>query len=105
VLKLAQELLRLGKQGRKSVLKVQRKENSHGVFAVSGRLDAEGLRELSALLALEPWGRPVTLELQDLVLVDRDAVDFLRACEADGILLRNCPAYIRAWMASDRDQG
>jgi hypothetical protein len=72
---------------------------------VSGRLEADSLRELSALLAQEPSGRPVTLELQNLVLVGPDAVDFLRACEAQGILLRNCPAYIRAWMASDGDKG
>jgi hypothetical protein len=102
---LAQELLCPVQQGQESVLKVQRTESNQVVFAVSGRLEADRLGELSALLAQEPSGRPVTLELQDLLLVDREAVDFLRACEAKGILLRNCPAYIRAWMASDGDRG
>ena len=37
----------------------------------------------------------------DLRLANRDAVRFLRACEADGMKLENCPAYIRRWM--DRD--
>jgi len=81
------------------MLKVQRTANGEVVFAVSGRLEADSLRELSALLELESSGRPVTLELQDLDLVDRAAVDFLRACEGKRIVLRNCPAYIRAWMA------
>ena len=31
-------------------------------------------------------------------LADRDAVRFLRGCEADGMKLENCPAYLREWM-------
>jgi hypothetical protein len=85
------------------MLKVQRTANGEVVFAVSGQLDAGGLRELSALLALEPSTRTMTLELRDLVLVDRNAIGFLRACAEKGIELRNCPQYIRIWMASDED--
>lgn len=83
------------------MLKVQRTADRDVVFTVSGRLDAENVAELSALLAAEPAERPVVLDLKDLVLVDRDAVHFLRACEGDGIVLRNCPPYIRAWMARE----
>jgi hypothetical protein len=100
-LKLARELQHLVQKGQRSMLKVQRTANGEVVLAVSGRLDADGSRELSALLALEYSGRPVTLELQDLLLVDRDAVEFLRACEGKGIVLRHCPKYIRIWMAID----
>lgn len=83
------------------MLKIQRTADRDVVFTVSGRLDAENVAELSALLAAEPAERPVVLDLKDLVLVDRDAVHFLRACEGDGIVLRNCPPYIRAWMARE----
>jgi anti-anti-sigma regulatory factor len=83
------------------MLKIQRTAHRDVVFTLSGRLDAENVAELSALLAAEPAKRPVVLDLKDLVLVDRDAVHFLRACEGDGIVLRNCPPYIRAWMASE----
>lgn len=83
------------------MLKIQRTANGYIVFAVSGRLGADCLRELSALLAQESSARAVTLELKDLVLVDRDAVGFLRACQEKGIELRNCPQYVRIWMASD----
>jgi hypothetical protein len=86
------------------MLKVQRTANGEVVFAISGQLDAEGLRELSTLLDLEPSTRAVTLELKDLVIVDRDAVAFLRACTEKGIELRNCPQYIRTWMASEGDR-
>jgi hypothetical protein len=83
------------------MLKIQRTANGYVVFAVSGRLEAHSLGELSALLAQEPPARAVTLELKELVLVDRKAVGFLRACAERGIELRNCPQYIRTWMAND----
>ena len=85
------------------MLKIQRTANGYVVFAVSGRLEADSLHELSVLVALESSARAVTLELKDLVLVDRDAVGFLRACAERGIELRHCPQYIRIWMASDGD--
>ena len=102
-LMLAQELHRLAQERQESMLKVQRTANGDVVFAVSGRLEANSLHELSTLLALESSTRPMTLELKDLVLVDRDAVGFLRACAEKGIELRNCPQYIRIWMASNGD--
>jgi hypothetical protein len=83
------------------MLKIARTVNGEVVFAVSGRLGVDGLRELSTLLALESSTRAVILELSDLALVDRDAVGFLRTCEQRGIELRNCPRYIRTWIASD----
>jgi hypothetical protein len=83
------------------MLKVKRTANGDVVFSVSGRLEADRLGELAALLAVEPSAPAVTLELKDLVLVDRDAVGFLRACQEKGIALRNCPQYVQIWMASD----
>jgi hypothetical protein len=47
----------------------------------------------------------VVLDLTDLVLADRDIVRYLRDYEtADRILLRNCPAYVRAWMAAEENR-
>ena len=86
------------------MLKVQRTANGDVVFTVSGRLDADNVCELSALFTAEPAGRALVLDLKDLLLVDGDAVRFLRACEEDSIVLRNCPPYIRAWMARDGEQ-
>ena len=86
------------------MLKIRRTEDRDAVFTVSGRLQADNVGELSALLAAEQDGRTRVLDLKDLVLVDSDAVRFLRTCEADSIVLRNCPPYIRAWMARDGEQ-
>jgi predicted metal-binding protein len=45
----------------------------------------------------------IILDLRDLRLADRDAVRFLRGCEADGMKLENCPAYVREWMDREKD--
>jgi len=86
------------------MLKVQRNANGEVVFTISGRLEASNLSEVSALLAAESHGRNLVLDLKDVVLVDRDAVRFLRARAENGIALRNCPAYIREWIARGEEQ-
>src|SRR5258705_2052169 len=87
-----------------SMLKIQRTANGDVVFTVSGRLAAHNVGELSALLAAEQDGRTRVLDLRDLVLADSDAIGFLSTCEADSIVLRNCPPYIRAWMSREGAQ-
>jgi hypothetical protein len=84
--------------------KIQRRGNGEVVFTVSGRLEEGDIGELSALLTAEPTDRRVVLDLKDVVLVDRDVVRFLRVCEVDGIELRNCPPYIRAWIRQEAKQ-
>jgi anti-anti-sigma regulatory factor len=86
------------------MLKIQRHANRGVVFTVSGRLSADNVSELTTLLAAEAAGRTLVLDLGDVVLVDQDIVRFLRACERDGITLRNCPPYIREWIAREEEQ-
>jgi hypothetical protein len=86
------------------MLKIQRTANGDVVFTVSGRLEAHNISELSVLLAAEQDGRTCVLDLKDVVLVDGDVVRFLSACVNDGIVIRNCPPYIRAWMAREGEQ-
>jgi anti-anti-sigma regulatory factor len=83
------------------MLKITRAENGAVVIKVSGRMDAENVGELEALIRAEVRGRRIVLDLKDLTLVDEDAVSFLRRCEADGIQLLNCPAYIREWITGE----
>jgi anti-anti-sigma regulatory factor len=83
------------------MLKITRATNGGVVLKLSGRMDAENLGELKALLDAET-GENIVLELKDLTLVDQDVVSFLRRCETEGILLRDCPAYIREWINGQR---
>jgi len=71
------------------------------VFTLSGRMEAEQVAELKELFDRDY--RNIILDLCDLRLADRDAVRFLRGCEADGMKLENCPVYIREWMDREKD--
>jgi hypothetical protein len=64
-------------------------------------MEAEHVAELKELFDRDY--RNIILDLWDLRLADRDAVRFLRGCEADGMKLENCPAYIREWMDMEKD--
>jgi anti-anti-sigma regulatory factor len=86
----------------RQMLKIQRSSNGQIVFRLIGRMEAERVAELKALLKSETGTRQIVLDLKDLTLVDRDAVRFLESCEEDGIKLKNCPAYIREWITRER---
>ena len=88
------------------MLKIRRSEDRGlAVFGLSGRFEREQVSELQKLLEAEAELRKVTLDLDELRLVDREAVRFLAACEAGGIKLENCPAYVREWIEKGRDTG
>ncbi|MCU1294283.1 MAG: hypothetical protein JWP08_3133 [Bryobacterales bacterium] len=84
------------------MLKIQRSANGEVVFRLSGRIDAENMAELERLIKTEANGRPIALDLKDLMLVNREAVSFLDRCEMESITLKNCPAYIREWITRER---
>jgi len=88
------------------MLKIQRTTYRAAiVLTISGRLDAENVSELCESLDAIPGGAAVVLDLTDLVLADRDVVRLLRELEdGERIVLRNCPAYIRMWMAGEDSQ-
>jgi hypothetical protein len=52
-------------------------------------MEAERVAELKELFDRDY--RNIILDLWDVRLADRDAVRFLRGCEADGMKLENCP--------------
>ena len=81
------------------MLMIRKSSSGRLIFTVSGRMNAEHIAEVKALLESEAAAREMALDLKDLTLVDRDAVRFLKSCEAGGITLKNCPAYIREWIA------
>ena len=73
------------------------------VFILSGRIETRSIAELTRLFELQSDYRSIVLDLKDLSWVDRDVIGFLARCEADGMKLENCPAYIREWMERDKD--
>jgi hypothetical protein len=86
----------------KTMLRIQRSANGKVVFTLSGRIEAEHVEELQRVCFLETVDRLLVLDLKDVTLVDRDAVKYLARCEANGVKLENCPAYIREWIKRER---
>ena len=84
------------------MLKITWAANGEVVIKLSGRMGGENLGELEKLISAEADGRRIVLDSKDLKLVDQDAVSFLKRCEAESLQLRNCPAYIRKWIAGER---
>jgi anti-anti-sigma regulatory factor len=66
-----------------------------------GRMQAEHLPELEK--QIRESGSKIVLDLEELDLVDVEAVRFLGMCETQGVTLLNCSSYIRDWIGKERD--
>jgi len=51
---------------------------------------------------LEQESGGFAIDLKNVLLVDREAVNLLALCEANGTELRNCPPYIGEWVTRER---
>jgi anti-anti-sigma regulatory factor len=81
------------------MLRIERASNGKVAFTLSGRIEREDFDELRRLFSLETVDHHhIMLDLKGVTLVDGDAAKFLAQCEADGIGLENCPAYVRSWI-------
>ena len=66
-----------------------------------GRMRAENLSELER--QIRESESKIGLDLEELNLVDVEAVRFLGMCETQGVTLLNCSPYIRDWIGKERD--
>ena len=82
------------------VLKIERSSDGKClVLRLSGRLQAEHVEQLKTQMEGSPQ---VALDLEDVKLVNREVVRFLKVCEANGIELRHCSPYIREWILREK---
>lgn len=63
-------------------------------------MQREHIEELKA--QLKAGGASVTLDLNDVSLVDLDVIRFLASCQTEGISLVHCSRYINNWIARER---
>ena len=83
-------------------LRIERSERQRfTVFSLIGRIETEHVAELIELFDRDYQN--IILDLGEVRLANRAAVRFLRACEAYGMKLENCPAYVREWIDRERD--
>jgi anti-anti-sigma regulatory factor len=84
------------------MLKMTRVKNAGTTtLIVSGRIDAAQLPDLRRLVESE-HASDVVLDLNEVSLVDVEAVRFLLHCETHGMRIANCPAYVREWMVREK---
>ena len=81
---------------------VRSTEDGLVVLSLSGRVELEHVAELQNLVDFAAAKNRVALNLAELRLVDREAVQFLARCEAEGVELDDCPPYIREWIEKER---
>jgi len=72
------------------------------VLRVCGRVEMEHVSTIRELIECEKSA--AALDLTEVTLVDRDVVPFLAACERMGIELKNCPRFLREWIAKEKLQ-
>lgn len=68
---------------------------------LSGEFRSEHVRQVK--VEMDQCGSRSVLDLQEVDLVDVEAIYFLKFCEARGVSVLNASAYIRAWMAQERE--
>jgi anti-anti-sigma regulatory factor len=82
-------------------LRIERSsDRGHTTIRLIGRMRAEHVAEVQK--QIEASGTTVTLDLEDVTLVDVHVVRFLGTCETRGIELRNGSPYISDWIARER---
>ena len=87
------------------MLKMQRSVRAGNLrIVLSGRMEREHLAELQRLIDEDAPHKLVTLDLEDVRLVDREAVGFLARCEGAGIRLESCSTYVREWISREEDE-
>ncbi len=84
------------------MLRITKEGNGEVVLKVSGRLTAENVAEMEAVIAAEAKSRKLVLDCADLRSVDAEAVKSLEKWEAGSIQLSNCGLYIRELIRRER---
>jgi hypothetical protein len=77
------------------------RDGNNTIIRLIGRMRAEHLSELEKQIRESEL--KIVLDLEELDLVDVEAVRFLGMCETEGITLLNCKQYIRDWIGKERD--
>ena len=81
--------------------KIEKYRDGHRTtIRLIGRMRAEHLSDLEKQIR-ESESR-IVLDLEELDLIDVEAVRFLGKCETQGITLHNCSPYIREWIGKER---
>jgi len=68
-----------------------------------GRMRREHIEELKA--QIKAGGTSVTLDLNEVSLVDLEVIRFLATCQTEAVSLVHCSRYIQNWITKERFSG
>ena len=84
------------------ILKIERIRDSRKVrLRLSGEFRSPHLDQVKAEIS---GGEPIALDLEEVDLVDIEAIRFLNAREDEGISVLHCSPYIKEWMSRERQE-
>jgi len=75
-------------------------EKNETRICLSGELRCSHLSDLRA--EIEQARQPITLDLDEVDVVDSDGIRLLNECQTQGIQVVNCSPYIREWMLQEK---
>jgi ABC-type transporter Mla MlaB component len=85
-------------------LKIKRICDQDGTrICLSGELRCSHLLDLRAEIA--KVAQPMTLDLEEVDVVDIDGIRLLNECLTQGIQVVNCSPYIHEWMVQEKRAG
>ena len=85
------------------MLKLERRSDGERInIRLIGRVRSEHLSEIMNQMGRR--GPKVTLDLEDVTIVDLDVVRFLGTCEKEGTQLLHCPPFVREWISREGER-
>ena len=88
----------------RKMLKIEKESDGHTMsLRLSGRIQSADIGNITAQMGDDVIR--IILDLDEVTLVDVEAVRFLSDCEYEGIVLVHCPLYVREWILRERAEG
>jgi hypothetical protein len=85
------------------MLKLERSsDGERTTICLIGCAQSEHLGEITNQMGSS--GPNVTLDLEEVMVVDVHVIRFLGTCEKEGTELLHCPPYIREWISREQRQ-
>jgi anti-anti-sigma regulatory factor len=86
------------------MLNIEQHSDGHTTtIRLIGRMQAEHVPTLQTVI--KESAPRIVLDLEELTLVDVEAVRFLGGCRRNGMALLHCSPYIRNWIAKEQEDG
>lgn len=80
---------------------VRESDGKRTTLRLSGRIQSANVEEIRE--QMKGHAETIVLDLEEVTLVDVDAIRFLGVREAEGVELVNCSPYIRDWILRERN--